>query len=225
MSATTVSKPSHARPAPKARGWDVLLQDLCDLIAPHISGAPEQALLDAYLASAEDGLPPHPTERVTIHHLLGGDLLWGAAEVMGYGDTEESVTRVTRALLEQAAARLGMDVLYLRRRLWSGVMARVTARAVPPRPDRPAHTAWDIADAWGELRLDLRQVAQARASITEAEEKAASATVYRANGKCKSCFAPVHWRMTDAGRPSPHNLDGTSHFSTCPHAARHRRPY
>lgn len=213
MSATMTRAPA------KARGFDVLLQDLCDLISPHISGDPQEALYASAIAAMDDGLAP-----IAKGSILGGDLLFAAANVMGYGDTEESVTRVTRALLEQAAARLGMDVGYLRRRLWAGVMSRVTARAVPARPDRPAHTAWDIADAWGELRLDLRQVAQARASIAEAEDRAASATVYRANGKCRSCLAPVHWRMTDAGKSSPHNLDGTSHFATCPHAARHRRP-
>lgn len=41
--------------------------------------------------------------------------------------------------------------------------------------------------------------------------------------RCRSCGAPVEWRMTAAGKRSPYDLDGTSHFATCPDAARWRR--
>ena len=41
---------------------------------------------------------------------------------------------------------------------------------------------------------------------------------------CRSCAAPIHWIVTPHGKRMPANPDGTSHFSTCPNAAEHRRP-
>jgi hypothetical protein len=41
--------------------------------------------------------------------------------------------------------------------------------------------------------------------------------------RCRSCGAPIIWWITPAGRRSPHDPDGTSHFATCPHAERHRQ--
>lgn len=40
---------------------------------------------------------------------------------------------------------------------------------------------------------------------------------------CRSCSAPVFWIVTAAGKRMPVNPDGTSHFSSCPNAAQHRR--
>ena len=37
--------------------------------------------------------------------------------------------------------------------------------------------------------------------------------------KCKSCGKPIEWKpFPSTGKLHPYNLDGTSHFSTCPHA-------
>lgn len=37
-------------------------------------------------------------------------------------------------------------------------------------------------------------------------------------GLCRSCKADIMWATTPAGKPSPLNPDGTSHFATCPQA-------
>lgn len=43
-------------------------------------------------------------------------------------------------------------------------------------------------------------------------------------GECRSCKAQIAWApLPKTGKPHPWNLDGTSHFSTCPDAARWRR--
>lgn len=39
----------------------------------------------------------------------------------------------------------------------------------------------------------------------------------------RSCRAVIAWWRTTAGKMSPHDLDGTSHFATCPGAAGFRR--
>jgi hypothetical protein len=36
--------------------------------------------------------------------------------------------------------------------------------------------------------------------------------------KCKSCGALIEWIVTEKGKRSPINLDGVSHWSTCPDA-------
>lgn len=38
--------------------------------------------------------------------------------------------------------------------------------------------------------------------------------------RCRSCDAPIFWGKTDAGKAIPLDLGGTSHFLTCPHAAK-----
>lgn len=43
-------------------------------------------------------------------------------------------------------------------------------------------------------------------------------------GTCRSCKAAVLWCVTPAGKRSPVNADGTSHFSTCPQADNWRKP-
>ncbi len=40
---------------------------------------------------------------------------------------------------------------------------------------------------------------------------------------CRSCGAPVFWRITRKGTPAPFDPDGTSHFATCPQAATWRK--
>lgn len=40
---------------------------------------------------------------------------------------------------------------------------------------------------------------------------------------CRSCGARVFWIKTVAGKNMPVDPDGTSHFATCPNAAKHRK--
>jgi hypothetical protein len=40
---------------------------------------------------------------------------------------------------------------------------------------------------------------------------------------CASCRDTIRWIVTDNGKRMPVNLDGTSHFVTCPNADQHRR--
>lgn len=42
-------------------------------------------------------------------------------------------------------------------------------------------------------------------------------------GVCRSCGAPVFWRITARGKATPHNPDGISHFATCPQASTWRK--
>ena len=42
-------------------------------------------------------------------------------------------------------------------------------------------------------------------------------------GKCRSCREEVWWVWSKRGKRSPLNADGTSHFATCPDAARWRK--
>lgn len=41
-------------------------------------------------------------------------------------------------------------------------------------------------------------------------------------GTCRGCGAAIYWWMTPAGKRSPHDQDGTSHFATCPEAPQFR---
>ena len=45
---------------------------------------------------------------------------------------------------------------------------------------------------------------------------------YIESRRCKGCGATIHWWETVAGMHEPHDLDGTSHFATCPLQARFR---
>lgn len=40
---------------------------------------------------------------------------------------------------------------------------------------------------------------------------------------CRSCRENIRWIVTGNGRRMPVNLDGSSHFATCPDADQHRR--
>jgi hypothetical protein len=42
-------------------------------------------------------------------------------------------------------------------------------------------------------------------------------------GVCRSCRAAIVWVTTRNGRLSPMNLDGSSHFGTCPQSEKWRR--
>ena len=37
-------------------------------------------------------------------------------------------------------------------------------------------------------------------------------------GACRGCGAAIIWGRTKKGKICPYNLDGTSHFGTCPKA-------
>lgn len=41
--------------------------------------------------------------------------------------------------------------------------------------------------------------------------------------RCRGCSEDILWATTPAGKRAPLNQDGTSHFSSCPDAARFRR--
>lgn len=41
-------------------------------------------------------------------------------------------------------------------------------------------------------------------------------------GVCRGCNQEILWAVTTAGKNSPHDPDGTSHFATCPQAQRFR---
>lgn len=41
---------------------------------------------------------------------------------------------------------------------------------------------------------------------------------------CKSCHAMIFWIELPSGSHMPVNPDETSHFATCPNAAKHRKP-
>lgn len=43
------------------------------------------------------------------------------------------------------------------------------------------------------------------------------------SGKCRGCMAHIRWIETKNGVRMPVNSDGTSHFGTCPQAARFSR--
>lgn len=40
---------------------------------------------------------------------------------------------------------------------------------------------------------------------------------------CRSCGAPITWVKTESGKWMPLDPDGTSHFATCPDAAKWRK--
>lgn len=40
---------------------------------------------------------------------------------------------------------------------------------------------------------------------------------------CRSCGEPVVFKKTKSGKMMPMNADGTSHFATCPDAAKWRK--
>ena len=42
-------------------------------------------------------------------------------------------------------------------------------------------------------------------------------------GQCSGCNVPIYWVRYKGGRVGPHNLDGVSHFATCPKADQFRR--
>jgi hypothetical protein len=46
---------------------------------------------------------------------------------------------------------------------------------------------------------------------------------FQGTGTCRACGAPMNWCETKAGKRAPLNLDGTSHFATCPDAERFRK--
>lgn len=41
--------------------------------------------------------------------------------------------------------------------------------------------------------------------------------------QCKDCNEPVAWTKTASGKPMLINMDGVSHFATCPGAEQRRR--
>ena len=46
---------------------------------------------------------------------------------------------------------------------------------------------------------------------------------FRQASRCRGCGARMYWWETVAGKLSPHDLDGTTHFATCPVRERFRK--
>lgn len=46
---------------------------------------------------------------------------------------------------------------------------------------------------------------------------------FSGRGTCRSCGVPIVWAVTAKGRAAPLNLDGISHYATCPQAATWRK--
>jgi len=42
--------------------------------------------------------------------------------------------------------------------------------------------------------------------------------------KCKGCGAQIFWQRTKAGKLTPADPDGTSHWATCPKVAMFKKP-
>lgn len=82
-----------------------------------------------------------------------------------------------------------------------------------------------------ELKKEAKSLEQeldsSENTIPEPEKKDRSNVVRvepkKANSKCRSCQAPIFWSTTPAGKLNPFDEDGYSHFSTCPHAAKHSK--
>ncbi len=69
---------------------------------------------------------------------------------------------------------------------------------------------------------------QATQEAHEAGAQEAIALVARATGcgkvgKCSGCGAMVYWFATRAGKDTPVNMDGTTHWATCPQRERFKR--
>ena len=47
--------------------------------------------------------------------------------------------------------------------------------------------------------------------------------IYLRASRCKGCGATMYWWLTPRHKQSPHDPDGTSHFATCPAAAKFKR--
>lgn len=43
-------------------------------------------------------------------------------------------------------------------------------------------------------------------------------------GSCRGCNRKIYWVRHRTGKSAPYDHDGTSHFVTCPHADRFRKP-
>jgi hypothetical protein len=41
---------------------------------------------------------------------------------------------------------------------------------------------------------------------------------------CKRCGEQILWQLTAHGKLTPNNLDGSSHWATCPFAAQFKKP-
>jgi hypothetical protein len=46
---------------------------------------------------------------------------------------------------------------------------------------------------------------------------------FQRRGRCASCAALISWLKTPIGRTGPWNVDGTSHFASCPEANKWRK--
>lgn len=199
--------------------WAPLAADLAEIMRPVIPDA-RAALWAAAVELTRDEV----TGRASPQVIDGALVIWAAAEVMRLEPSPdlEQLATISRCLVTYLSERSRRPAVEVKRRLWAYVLDLRAARARPDR-DPPKLCASDLATAYLRLRRDLSDATRANADLAAAEERAAAGHTYSANGTCRSCGQPIHWRLTEAGRRSPHNLDGSSHFASCPQADHWRK--
>lgn len=69
----------------------------------------------------------------------------------------------------------------------------------------------------GVCRRKDKKIDELRKSVLALLEK------YADPDRCKKCGAKMYWILTKAGKASPLNVEGVSHFADCPHAPTFRR--
>lgn len=198
--------------------WAPLAADLAAIIDP---ADPRSAKRDLWTQATYLSAPAPPS----VEHVVSaaafriGELLPAAEDA-----TEaDALARVARRLVGALAERYARDPAEVRRRLWRGILDLVVERGETQGLAAASLCPEDLARAYVALRRDLADAQAAGAALAAAEEAAASSSTYRPNGRCSTCRADVHWRMTGSGKRAPYNPDGTSHFANCPQASQHRR--
>ena len=138
---------------------DALIDDLCAIIRPRVKGDPQTEILARALVNAAEiaDRQQELTPGVTIGQILAGDMLWAAAQLMGYGDGEDAPMALTRDLIAYAAERTRADAQALRRALWAKAKAHATRHLPPDDQNQPKPSPWDIAEAWGALRVEMME--------------------------------------------------------------------
>jgi hypothetical protein len=139
---------------------------------------------------------------------------------------KQTLSPELRDLCTQAAARLetlGLSPKEAKSRLWDTIKD-----AVPSEPlgeaDLARITPEIIAAAERDVRRHRESNARAAAALTQAEERFTKGQLLKSNGNCRSCGQAVRFiRNAETGKSPPSNLDGTSHFATCPQAGQWRR--
>lgn len=189
---------------PAAPAWAPLARDLSSILSKRTAN-PRATLYRAAVELTRDDV----TGRVNAAAVTAHEIIWAAVEIVGLdASPDERLRALCRSLAIYLADLTQRPAEEIHARL------RAVASDLSPTP-----TAAALADAYLRLRRDLATASEALADIASAEERAVAGRAYSANGKCRSCGAPVHWHLSGVnGKNTPHDLDGTSHFKTCPQA-------